>query len=103
MGAARRRAAAQEAEVVRAGVEGLDDGDVAHGEGGFAVSEVVAPLAHETVVEAEGEDLLGAVAEIVVPETEGASVVGAEVVDLVEDEAAGAGEEVVDAVEREEE
>jgi hypothetical protein len=79
-------------EVVGAGVEGVDDGDVPHRKGGFAIGEVVGPFAHEAVVEAEGADLLGAVAEVVVPEAEGASVVVAKVVDVVEDEAAGAGE-----------
>ena len=53
------RAFAAGREVVRAGVERVDDGDVAQGEGGFAVGEVVAPLADEAVVEAEGPDLVG--------------------------------------------
>ena len=41
----------------------MGDRDVARAEGGFAVGEVVGPFAHEAVVEAEGADLVGAVAE----------------------------------------
>ena len=48
-------------------------------------------------------DLFEAGAEVVVPHAEGAGVVGAEIIDGVEDEAAGAGELGVDAVEREQE
>ena len=84
-------------------MEGLDDGDVAHGEGGFAVAEVVTPLADEAGVEAELQDVVVFLLEGVAPEPERARVVGAEVFDVVELKTAGAGELLVDAVEREEE
>ena len=56
----------------------MHDGDVAHGEGGFAVAEVVAPFAQETWVEAEGEDGLAPGLEGVVLGAQGAGVVGSE-------------------------
>ena len=90
-----------EAEVVGAGVERVDHGDVAQGEGGFAVIEVIAPLADEAVIEAKRANLIEALKEVVVPHAEGARVVGAEVVDGVEDKAARATQLGVHAIERE--
>ena len=46
-----------EAEVVGSGVQRVDDRDVAQGESGFAVIEVIAPLADEAVIEAERADV----------------------------------------------
>src|SRR5690606_40784251 len=60
---------------------------------GFAVVEVVAPFADEAVVEAEGAHGVEFLAEGGVPGAQGAGVVGAEVVDVVQAEAAGAGHE----------
>src|SRR5271170_5083565 len=56
-----------EREVVRTGVDGLDDGDVAHCERRLAVRQVVAPLPDKALVEAELLDLGGLRAKRLAP------------------------------------
>ena len=75
--------------VVGAGVDGLDDGDVAGGEAGLAVFEVVVPGADEGFIKAEGGELFEVGIEALVPFAEGLDVVGSEVLEVVEEEVGG--------------
>jgi len=89
--------------VVGAGVEGLDDGDVAGGEASLAVFEVVVPGADKGFVEAEGGEFFEVGVEALVPLAEGLHVVGAEVFEVVEEHVGGFGEDIVDAADAHEE
>ena len=81
----------------------MDDGDVAGGEAGLAVFQVVVPGADEGGVEAEGADFIEAGVEVFVPGGEGAGVVEAEVFEVVEKEVSGFVDDFVDAADGEEE
>jgi len=59
-----------ERQIVRTGVDGLHDADVAQGERGFAVGEVVVPFAEEPCIEAEPKHLRGASVEGLAPGAE---------------------------------
>ena len=69
-GRAMRLGEGLERAIIGAGVDGLDHADIAHSESGFAVLEVIVPAADEAIIEAEGEDILGASIEGFPPEVE---------------------------------
>ena len=69
-GRAMRLGEGLERAIIGAGVDGLDHADIAHGESGFAVLEVIVPAADEAIIEAEVEDILGASIEGFPPEME---------------------------------
>ncbi len=91
-----------QAGVVRSRVDRLDDGDVAGGEAGFAVFQVVVPGADEGFVEAQGADLAELGVEGFVPDGEGAGVIEAEVFEVVEEHVAGLVDGFVDSSDGEE-
>ena len=75
----------------------MDYGDVAGGEAGFAIFEVVVPSADERGVETEGADLIEFGVKGFVPGVEGAGVVESEVFQVVEEEVAGFVDDFVDS------